>query len=86
MLQPITTNEELYIADSGNHKVRKIDNKGIITTVAGGGRGLDDELATKCRVTYPAQVAVSPSGHIYIAESGGHRIRVVLSNRGIVVV
>ena len=79
----VTANEEIYIADSGNHRVRKIDNKGIITTVAGGGRGLDDELAINSKITFPNQIVVSPSGHLYIAETN-HRIRVVLANSGII--
>jgi sugar lactone lactonase YvrE len=67
----------LYIADSGNFRVRMVDSNGIITTVAGvGNRGAvsDGGPATAAYVAAD-DVAVDAAGNIYIAGSG--RIRMV---------
>ena len=68
----------LYIADSGNHRIRAVDTDGIISTIAGTGRpGFfgDDGPATASRLTQPHAVAVDVFGDVYIADTGNHRIR-----------
>ncbi len=70
----------LYVADSGNHRVRRIDPTGIITTVAGngvGGYSGDGGLATAARIDNPFGVAADPEGNVYVADTGNHRVRVV---------
>ncbi len=70
----------VYIADSDNHRVRRIDTNGNITTVAGNGeQGFfgDGGLATSASLNTPTAVAVDASGNIYIADSNNNRIRVV---------
>ena len=70
----------LYIADSGNHRIRRVGATGTITTVAGSGErgyGGDGGPATKTRLYHPAGVAVDNTGNLYIADSGNHRIRQV---------
>jgi Beta-propeller repeat/NHL repeat/Putative binding domain, N-terminal len=71
----------LYIADSYNARIRRVDTNGIITTFAGGGSsGLGDGgLATAATLYYPNGVAVSGSGDVYIADTGNNRIRKVSS-------
>jgi sugar lactone lactonase YvrE len=75
----------LYIADSGNHRVRRVDASGTITTVAGTGvRGYsgDGGPATAARLRRPGAVAVDGSGRLYIADFGNNRVRRVdLSGR-----
>jgi len=68
----------LYIADSGNHRIREVSN-GVITTVAGGGfSGLGDNgPATSAALSAPMAVAVDSAGNLYIADSGNVRIRKV---------
>ncbi len=58
----------LYIADSGNNRVRKVSN-GVITTVSGGGVGV--------QLSNPTGVAVDTSGNLYIADSGNNVVRKV---------
>jgi len=70
----------VYIADSLNHRVRKVDRRGSITTVAGTGiRGHsgDRGLATLAQLDTPAAVTVDDEGNLYIAEQGSHVIRMV---------
>ncbi|MET7391826.1 hypothetical protein ACFYPT_41625 [Streptomyces sp. NPDC005529] len=70
----------LYIADTYNHRVRKVDAEGTITTVAGTGtRGFsgDGQPATTAQLWYPGGVAVDVHGTLYIADRQNHRIRKV---------
>jgi uncharacterized protein (TIGR03437 family) len=70
----------LYIADTSNHRIRKMSATGIITTVAGNGtRGFsgDGGPATSAELQFPYQVAVDSLGNLYIADYGNQRIRKV---------
>ncbi len=69
----------LFIADVDNGRVRKVDNNGIITTVAGGGHyGLGDGgAATNASLVQPSGVAVDASGNLFIADTWNNRIREV---------
>ena len=70
----------LYIADSGNYRIRKVDSTGTITTVAGTGQsGFDGDggPAVQAQLRSPAGVAVDGSGNLYIADRDNHRIRKV---------
>ena len=69
----------LYIADTGNHRVRKVSN-GVIATVAGNGtQGFsgDNGPATNAQLYYPEGVAVDSAGNLYIADAYNNRIRKV---------
>lgn len=68
----------IYIADTSNHRIRKIDTNGVITTIAGTGTGTfggDNAAATSARVNSPQGVAVDGSGNVYIADTSNNRIR-----------
>lgn len=70
----------LYIADNGNRKVRKIDLAGIITTVAGtgsGGTSGDGGPATSASFSYPFGVSVDTAGNIFISDYTNRRLRKV---------
>ena len=70
----------LYIADTGNSRIRKVDITGIITTVAGTGEpgfSGDDGAATEVQLSVPEGVAVDGAGNLYIADTGNSRIRKV---------
>lgn len=67
----------LYFADRGNHRVRRISRGGVITTIAGGEAATpinEGGRATSGRLQSPMDVAVAPDGTIYVAEFDGHRI------------
>ena len=70
----------VYIAEFGNNRVRKVDTKGIITTVAGNGisgYGGDGGSATSALLNGPQSVAVDAAGNIYIADTANNRVRQV---------
>ena len=68
----------LYIADSGNERIRKVDLSGIITTLAGTGergRSGDGGPATEAQLVHPTDVATDAAGNVYIPD--GSRVRKV---------
>ena len=67
----------LYIADTDNDRIRKVDAAGVITTVAGGGSGGDGGAATAAQLFYPRGVAVDGAGNLYFADWSNYRIRKV---------
>jgi len=73
-------NGNLYITDTQNHRVRKVDSTGRITTFAGtgtAGYSGDNGPATSARLNNPHGVAVDAAGNVYIADSPNQRIRKV---------
>ena len=73
----------VYIADTLNHRVRKVVSDGTITTFAGtGGVGIsgDGGLATAAELGLPQGVAVADDGTVYIADTLNHRVRKVASD------
>lgn len=81
----------VYVADSLNHRIRKIDTRGVITTVAGNGltgEGMgrfwgDGGPATKAALNTPMGVAVDDRGNVFIADTMNHRIRKI-DGRGVI--
>lgn len=70
----------VYVADEGNHRIRKIAPDGTVSTLAGGSPGLTDGLGPGARFTYPSGVAVDAAGTVYVADSGNHALRKILPN------
>lgn len=66
------------VADTGNHRIRRVSSSGTITTVAGGGgrgSGGDGGPATGAQLSAPASVATLRTGGLVIADTGNNRIR-----------
>lgn len=84
----VDENENIYIADTRNNRIRKVDAAtGIITTVAGTGAGSysgDGGPAVSAALKGPMNVARSPSGDLYIADTGNHCVRKVDGITGII--
>ncbi len=84
----VDSSGNIYIADTDNHVIRKVDGTtGIITTVAGTGSSGDSGdggLATDARMDKPRGVFLDASGNIYIADSDNHRIKKVDGTTGII--
>ena len=84
----VTPNGEIFFADRGNHRVRKILTTGQIVTIAGTGQSGyngDHIPATEAQLNEPTFVIVSDR-EVYISEYGANRIRKILSNGQIVTV
>ena len=75
----VDTFGNLFIADSGNNRIRKVSTGGIIMTVAGGGTGGlgDGGSAISAELDDPGGVAVDTSGNLFIADGGNNRVRKV---------
>jgi sugar lactone lactonase YvrE len=72
----------LFIADTYNNRIRKVNGSGIITTVAGDGSAGysgDGGAATNARLSYPFGVTVDGGGNPFVADMGNNRIRRILS-------
>ncbi len=70
----------IFVADSGNNRIRRISSSGIITTIAGGGgRGFsgDGGPAVNAQLAAPVGVAVDGTGNLFIADCFNSRIRKV---------
>jgi sugar lactone lactonase YvrE len=71
---------DVFVADTDNQRIRKIDSRGVITTVAGTGiKGYsgDNGESTSAQITSPGDVAVDESGRLFIADTGNNHIRMV---------
>jgi hypothetical protein len=84
----VAPNGDLYVADAGNHAIRRVAAAtGIITTVAGTevpGFSGDGGPAAAARLSTPQAVAFGPTGDLFIADTGNHRIRRVEIGTGII--
>jgi PKD repeat protein len=72
----------VYIADSGNHKIRRVTAQGVISTFAGTGTAGftgDGGQATSAQLSGPFGVTVDAGGNVYIGDTGNNRIRRVTS-------
>ncbi|MBA7695691.1 Virginiamycin B lyase [subsurface metagenome] len=79
----VSPDGSLYIADVGNHRIRRVGPDGIITTVAGNGYigyGGDGGPATEASFEQAVDVALAPDGSLYIADRMDNRIRRVGPN------
>src|SRR5216683_1098351 len=70
----------LYISDTNNQRIRKVNTSGIISTVAGNGSpgfSGDNGPATSAMLNYPEGIAIDAAGNLYIADTSNSRIRKV---------
>ena len=77
----------LYIADRGNQRIRKVDAAGIITTVAGDGTAGysgDGGPAAAASLNAPRSVSVDAAGDLYVADEGNSRVRRIARDSGII--
>jgi len=72
-------NGNIYVADTGNHTIRKITPDGVVTTLAGapGQAGSADGVGADARFFEPAAVAADTAGNVYVADKSNHTVRKV---------
>lgn len=76
----VDSNGSIYVADSGNFRIRKIDPDGVITTFAGGsqpGIGGDGGPARDAQFTEPVGLALGSDGSFFVVDGPVHRVRVI---------
>ena len=78
----------VYIADSLNAEVRKVDSSGTITAFAGiggsAGYSGDGGQATSARINFPNGLAIDAAGNLLICDTNNHRVRAVNPTTGII--
>ena len=76
----IDAERNLYIADRLNHRIRKITQTGIVSTVAGIGNGfIDNVVGNAARFDQPQGLTIDAQGNIYTTDRNNHRIRKINS-------
>ena len=72
----------IFISDTGNHTLRRLDRNGRVSTLAGtpGDSGSTNGVGSAARFNAPLGLAVSASGIVFVADSGNHLIRRIESN------
>ncbi|MDP9040138.1 MAG: Ig-like domain repeat protein [Acidobacteriota bacterium] len=84
----LAANGDLYVAEEGNHRVRRIaSGSGVISTVAGNGVqgfGGDGGPAVAASIDSPEGIALDAAGDLYVADMGNHRVRRVDAASGII--
>ncbi len=74
----------LYVADSGNNKIRKITTDGVVTTLAGSTFGYEDaNTGIAAKFLGPSAIAIDAMGNLYVADTFNNKIRKV-STSGVV--
>ncbi|HEY9765279.1 MAG TPA: NHL repeat-containing protein [Chroococcales cyanobacterium] len=65
----------LFVADSGNDRIRKIEPDGTVSTLAGSVKGHSDGASTVAKFKTPVGIALDGSGNFFVADAGNNRIR-----------
>jgi sugar lactone lactonase YvrE len=72
----VDRNGTVFVADGGNHKIRKISPAGNVSTFAGSGSsGSIDGFGLGASFTHPAGIALDSLGNLYVCDAGSHKIR-----------
>src|SRR5215469_2368082 len=78
----------LYIADTHNHRIRKVDlASGLITTIAGSSNArsaADNGPAAAATLDRPTALTLDPQGNLYLADIGSHRIRRITASTSVI--
>ncbi len=76
----IDSEDNVYVVDSGNHKIRKITPNGVVSTIAGSTGGFTDGEASTAQFFYPYGLAIDSKNNIYVADASNHKIRKITSS------
>jgi len=67
----------IYVADGLNHRIRKISQAGVVSTIAGSTSGYADGSGTSATFYFPTEVTLDATGNIFVTDQYNHRIRKV---------
>jgi len=66
----------IYVADTFNHRIRKITPEGVVSTLAGNGQqGFEDGIGTNAKFSQPNGLIIDSSGNVFVADRSNNRIR-----------
>jgi DNA-binding beta-propeller fold protein YncE len=71
----------LYVADTYNHRIRKVTPKGEVSTIAGSEEGFADGQGSAAQFNIPFGIAIDAAGNLYVAAAFNHRIRKIAFRR-----
>ena len=71
----VDAEDNVYVADEYNHRIRKITPEGLVSTLAGSTEGFRDGLGRSAQFDKPSGVAVDAAGNVYVADTDNHQIR-----------
>ena len=71
----VDADDNVYVAELSNHRIRKITPEGLVSTLAGSTMGFADGQGTAARFSQPIGVAVDAAGNVYVADRNNYRIR-----------
>ena len=74
------TSGNIYVADTFNHKIRKITKAGVVTTIAGSIAGYGDGIGTAALFNFPIGIAIDVMDNLYVADRDNHKIRKITPN------
>ena len=75
----IDSSDNLYVADTLNHRIREVTSVGVVSTIAGTGTlGYIDDTGTAARFDHPYGLELDSNGHIYVADTESARIRKII--------
>src|SRR5690606_10205349 len=82
----LDSQNNLYVADHFNHKIRKITPSGVVTTFAGSTTGFEDELGENAKFKTPFGIAIDPQNNLYVSDYGNNKIRKITPNSMVITV
>ena len=71
----VDVNGNVYVADSYNSRIRKIDANGVVTTIAGSSQGNSNGFGTSAQFAMPCGVALDSAGNIFVADRNNNQIK-----------
>jgi len=74
------SDDNLFVTDHANHRIRKIDPNGVVTTFAGSGAGFADGQGIAAQFQHPWGLAIDGEDNLYMADRSNHRIRKIDPN------
>jgi streptogramin lyase len=76
----VNTIGDVFVADKFNHRIRKIDPTGLVTTIAGSTSGNVNGLGTAAKFSAPSGITIDASGNIFVADTGNNQIKKIATN------